>query len=293
MKNSLVYRVRRKCQALAYDILSPEFLSKLYFRIVTGKKLNIANPKTFNEKLQWLKLYYWPKNKNAIVCADKYMVRDYLIQRGYGEYLNELYGVWDNVDDIDWDSLPEQFVLKCNHGCGYNILCPDKSKLDIRETKKLLKRWLKEDFGKFNAEPHYSKMKPYVICEKFLGGNIVDYKFFCFHGEAEFMYMAEGFGEGIGEKISFFDKYGNKAPYKRLDYPAYDRAKKPLGFEKMKELSEELSKEYPFVRVDWFEVDGKIYFGEFTFTPCGCMMVLEPDEKDAEWGKLINIDHLI
>ncbi len=290
MKNSLAYRLRRKCQALAYSVLTPELLSKIYFRIVVGKKLNIKNPKTFNEKLQWLKLYHWPKCEEAIICADKYKVREYLEQRGYGEFLNDLYGAWDNVDAIEWEKLPEQFVLKCNHGCGYNILCPDKSKLDIKETKKLLKRWMKEDFGKFNAEPHYSKIKPYVICEKFLGGNIIDYKYFCFDGRVEFMYVAEGFGEGIGEKISFFDKDGNKATYKRLDYPAYDAAKKPVNFEKMKEMSEELSSEFPFVRVDWFEVDGKIYFGELTFTPCGCMMALEPDSKDDEWGKLININ---
>ena len=289
MKKSLIYNLRRKCQVIAYNILTPEILSKIYFRIVVGKNLNLKNPQTFNEKLQWLKLYYWPQNEDAIICADKYKVREYLMQKGYGEYLNDLYGVWKSADDIDWDSLPEQFVLKCNHGCGYNILCPDKSKLNIEEAKKQLNKWLKEDFSKFNAEPHYAKIEPYIICEKFLGGNIVDYKYFCFNGEAEFMYIAEGFGEGIGEKISFFDKDGNKAPYKRLDYPTYDDVQKPEGFEKMKKMSEELSKDFPFVRMDWFEVDGKIYFGEFTFTPCGCMMKLDPDSKDAEWGKLINL----
>lgn len=293
MKKSLIYKLRRKCQVIAYNILTPEILSKIYFRIVVGKNLNLKNPQTFNEKLQWLKIYYWPHNEEAIVCADKYEVREYLINKGYGEYVNELYGVWKSADDIQWDKLPQQFVLKCNHGCGYNILCPDKSKLDVKETKKLLKSWMKEDFGKFNAEPHYSKIKPYVICEKFLGGNIVDYKYFCFGGKVEFMYVAEGFGEGMGEKISFFDKDGNKAPYKRLDYPVYDAAQKPINFEKMKEMSEELSRDFPFVRVDWFEVDGKIYFGELTFTPCGCMMTIEPDSKDDEWGALIDIKQLV
>lgn len=286
----IIYKIRRKIQVFTYNITSPEFVSKLYFRILLKYKLNLKKPKTFNEKLQWLKLYEWPNNELAIKCSDKYRVREYIKEKNMEKYLNDLYGVWDNADDIDFSQLPQQFVLKCNHGCGYNIICDDVNKIDIKVTKKLLNNWLKEKFGKFNAEPHYDKIEPKIICEKFLGGNITDYKFFCFNGKVEFMYIASGFGNGIEEQISFFDKNGNKAPYKRLDYPVKNDAELPNDFNEMKKLSEELSEDFPFVRVDWFEENGRIYFGELTFTPCGGLMKIEPLEYDLKWGELININ---
>ena len=288
-KRSIFYYIRRKFQILTYDITSPEFVSKIYFKILLKYKLNLKEPKTFNEKLQWLKLYEWPKNYLAIKCSDKYKVREYIDENGMSDYLNELYGVWDNANDIDFNKLPNQFVLKCNHGCGYNIICDDKTKLNLIETKKILNKWLKEKFGKFNAEPHYDKIEPKIICEKFLGGNITDYKFFCFNGKAEFMYIASGFGNGIGEQVSFFDKDGKKAPYRRTDYPVKEDAALPEKFEEMKKLSEELAKDFKFVRVDWFEENNKIYFGELTFTPCGGLMKIDPIKYDMEWGNILNI----
>ena len=289
MGKGFIYNLRRKCQVIAFNLTSPEFMSKIYFRIVLGRKLNLKNPKTFNEKIQWLKLYEWPNNPIAIQCGDKYEVRGYIENMGMGDYLNDLIGVWENVDDINWDELPNQFAIKCTHGCAYNIICPDKSKLNIDEAKKKLRRWMKEDFGKFNAEIHYSKMKPRIICEKFLGGNIVDYKFFCFGGESKFMYIAQGFGTGENEVITFFDENGEKAPFGRSDYPVFNEAKLPERYEEMKVLSEKLAADLPFVRVDWFEVDGKIYFGELTFTPCGGMMKITPYEYEYLWGAWIKI----
>ena len=233
MSKGTFYNLRRKLQVLAYNLTSPEFVSKIYFRLLLKYPLNLKNPQTFNEKIQWLKLYEWPHNPLAIECADKYRVRHYLERKGMGQYLNELLGVWENANDIDFDTLPQQFVLKCNHGCGYNIICKDKSKLDISATRKQLNTWLKEDFGKFNAEPHYSKMKPRIICEEFLDGGetLIDYKFYCFHGKVEFMYIAYGFdGNGLQEQIAFFDANGNKAPYRRTDYPIYQQAQKPASF---------------------------------------------------------------
>ena len=292
MKKSVIYNLRRKCQIVAYRLTSAELMSKIYYRIVLHKKLNLKNPKTFNEKLQWLKLYYFPNNQKAIDCACKYKVREYVKEKGLEDTLNDLYGVYDCVDEIDFDALPNQFVLKCSHGCGYNILCPDKCKLDIENTKRMLNKWMKEDFSEFNAEPHYSKIKPKIICEKYLGGDMVDYKFFCFNGEPEFMYIAKGFGEGEDETISFFDKEGNKAEYKRADFRAYENAKIPESFNSMMEMSRVLSKDFPFVRVDLFEVDGKIYFSELTFTPCGCMMKVDPQEIEEKWGELIDLSNL-
>lgn len=289
MGKSIFYNIRRKCQLIAADILSKETMSKLYFKIVLGEKLNLDNPQTFNEKVQWLKLYEWPNNALAVKCADKYAVREYVKQCGYEELLNDLYGVWDNADDIDWAKLPDQFVLKCNHGCGYNIICPDKSKLDEKATKKQLNKWLKEDFGKFNIEPHYSKIKPKVICEKFLGGNMIDYKFYFFDGEYQFMYIAQGFGEGINESVSFFDKDGKKAAFRRTDYPEFSNAELPQQYENMLKISQKFADDFPFVRVDLFENNGKIYFSELTFTPCGGMMKISPKEYDLAIGKKLNI----
>lgn len=293
MKKNLLYDIRRKGQVLAYKMTSPEFVSKLYFKHLLGYPLNLKDPKTFNEKVQWLKLYEWPNNPIAVQCGDKYTVREYVEKMGLGEYLNDLLYVWDDVNEIDWDALPDQFAIKCTHGCAYNIICSDKSKLDIEDAKKKLRRWMKEDFGAFNAEPHYSKMKPRIICEKFLGGNMTDYKFYVCNGEYKFMYIAEGFGEGIGEKITFFDENGQMAPYRRTDYPVFADAKLPKDFEKMKELSIKLAEGLPFLRVDWFEVDGKIYFGEMTFTPCGGLMKMEPMEQDKIMGDMLDISELI
>lgn len=290
MKKSLIYKIRRKGQIIAYSILGKEVMSKIYFKIVLKKKLDLKNPQSFNEKLQWLKLYRWPKDENAIKCADKYRVREYLQERGYSEYVNELYGVWKNAEDIDWDALPEQFVLKCNHGCGYNILCPDKSKLDIKKTKKQLNQWLKEDFSKFNAEPHYNKIEPRIICEKFLGGNIVNYNIFCCNGKPEFFSVIEGLGGGSDEALTYYYADERKAEFYSAAYPQSEKSL-PACLGKMKEIAAEVAKAFPFVRVDFFEVEGKIYFSELTFTPGGALIPFTPREYDEKLGKLLDISN--
>ena len=258
-----------------------------------GRKLNLSNPRTFNEKLQWLKLYYYPYDQLAINCTDKYLVRDYIERKGLGQYLNEIYGVWDKTDEVNWDLLPDKFVLKCTHGCGYNILCEDKKLINSQDVMKRINGWLKEDFGAFNVEPHYSSLKGLIICEKFLGGDIIDYKYFCFNGKLVFMYIAQGFGKQVNERITFFDDNGHRTPYKRTDYPELEGASLPMEFERMKELSLILASDFPFVRVDWFEVDGVIYFSEMTFTPCGAMMKIDPPDYDKKLGELLDISQWI
>ena len=129
-RDSFLYKVRRKCQVLAHKIISNEAMSKLYFKIVLHKRLNLKNPQTFNEKIQWLKLYHYPKNQLVVNGSDKYAVREYITEKGYGHKLVPLLGVWDKAEDIDWNALPNRFVLKCNHGCAYNIVVSDKDKLD-------------------------------------------------------------------------------------------------------------------------------------------------------------------
>lgn len=289
MKDGVVKRIRRKCQYIAAKIIPDEVLNGIYSKAVIGYKGNIKTPETFNEKMQWYKLYYCANNKLVAQCADKLEVRNFIKSKGCGEYLNELYGAWECVEEIPWKDLPSQFVLKCTHGCAYNIICPDIEKLNINDAKKKLSNWMKEDFGRFNLERHYSHIKPRIICEKYLGGNMTDYKFFCFNGKVQFMYISEGLDHDDTATIAFFDRNGNPAPFRRNDYSVNTNAKIPKEFSLLCELSEKLSDEFPFVRVDWFDVDGKIYFSELTFVPCAGMMPFNPAKYDLECGRLLDL----
>lgn len=257
-------------------------------------KLDLKNPKTFNEKIQWLKLYEWPHNDLVVLCSDKYRVREYLKKNGLHDYENELIGVYENVDEIKWNNLPEKFVLKCTHGCAYNIICTDKSSLDIKKAKKMLNKWLKEDFGKFNAEIHYSRIKPRIICEKYLGDNLQDYKFFCFNGKFKLLYIAiDSESETNREREAFFDENGNLLNLTNADYGLFSEAKLPDNFKELIKISEQLAKPFPFVRVDWYIKDGKTTFGELTFTPSGGMMRFNPSSFDKTFGDWIDITDLV
>lgn len=293
-RDSFIYKIRRKIQVIAHKLFSNEFMSKLYFKIVLKEKLDLKNPRTFNEKLQWLKLYYYPQNDLAVKCADKYRVREYIKDKGYENTLVPLLGAWDNVEDIDWDSLPNKFVLKCNHGCAYNIVCNDKTEFDRIKAKKQLNTWLKEDFGAFNIEPHYSNIKKHKItCEEFLGDNLVDYKFFCFNGIPKFIYVSSDLIHDRQAKIGFFNIEGSKINLKRDDYASIEKIELPSFYNEILEMASKLCKDFPFVRVDFFVTDNKYYFAELTFTPSACMMPFNPKEMDLEWGEMLNIKNLI
>lgn len=289
-RNSILYKLRRKCQVVAFHLLPASFLSKVYFKIVLGKKLNLKNPKTFNEKLQWMKLHYYPNNPLVVQCADKFAVRDYIAQKGYKSTLVPLLGVWEKAEDIEWDKLPQKFVLKCNHGCAYNILCSDKEHLDFKATKKQLNTWMKENFGAFNVELHYSKIQPHMItCEEYLGDCITDYKFFCFNGRPHCMYVSNDLVHDRNAQIGFFHLDGTKMQMRRDDYAEIDSVELPPFFDEMKKMAESLAKDFPFVRVDFFIANDTYYFAELTFTPGGCMMPFNPDRYDLEWGELLDI----
>lgn len=292
-RDSFLYKVRRKCQVLAHKIISNEAMSKLYFKIVLHKRLNLKNPQTFNEKIQWLKLYHYPKNQLVVNGSDKYAVREYITEKGYGHKLVPLLGVWDKAEDIDWNALPKQFVLKCNHGCAYNIVVSDKDKLDKAATVKQLNRWLKEDFGAFNIEIHYSEIKRRVItCEEFLGECITDYKFFCFNGKPHCVYVSTDLIHDRQAQIGFFYLDGSKMPLRRDDYTDIQNVALPPFYDEMKEAAEILCKDFPFVRVDFFVANNTWYFAELTFTPSAGMMPFNPESYDLEWGNLLVIDEL-
>lgn len=289
-RDSILYQARRKAQVLAHKFFSNEVMSKVYFKIVLKKKLNLENPQTFNEKLQWLKLYYYPSNPLVVQCADKYASRAYVQNKGYGDKLVPLLDVWDDAKDINWDKLPKQFVLKCNHGCAYNIVVPDKDELDKTATVKQLNTWLKEDFGAFNIEVHYSQIKHHCItCEAFLGVRITDYKFFCFHGEPKFIYVSNDLIHDRQAQIGFFYLDGSKMPLKRTDYTDIASIELPSFFGEMLEMARTLCADFPFVRVDFFLANNSYYFAELTFTPSACMMPFNPDKYDLAWGKMIDL----
>lgn len=293
-RDSFLYKIRRKGQVVAHKIIPNTTMSKIYFQIVLKKKLNLKNPQTFNEKIQWCKLYYYPRSKRVVTCADKYAVREYIKRKGYGETLTPLLGVWDNANDIEWDKLPDRFVLKCNHGCAYNIVVPDKRKLDKAKATKQLNDWLKEDFGAFNIELHYSKIKPHkVICEEFLGESITDYKFFCFNGEPKYIYVSNDLIHDRQAQIGFFYLDGTKMPLTRDDYTDIPEVKLPTFFDEMTQMAKKLSQDFPFVRVDFFIANGRYYFAELTFTPGAGMVPFNPEKYDLEWGKMLDISEVV
>ena len=258
------------------SLISPTTVSKIRYKNNFGRALNLDNPTEFNEKLQWLKLKRYQNDPLVIQCADKVRVREYVEQCGCGEMLIECLGVYEDPESIPWDQLPEQFVLKCNHGAGYNIVCNDKSNLDIEAAKKQLKEWLKDDYSLTYAEMHYHQIKRKIICEKYIqpedGVLPDDYKVYCFDGEAFCTMLCKEREQEENCKYYFFDKEWNFKPWdSSTAYLKNVSIEKPKQFEKMLAYAEKISKGFPFVRVDLYVMEDKIYFGEMTFTPCGCL----------------------
>ena len=273
---------------------SPLLTSEIYYFTKFHKKINLEKPKTFNEKLMWLKLNDYPYNNLITKCADKYKVREYVKQSGCEEILNNLIAVYDNVDEIDFEKLPDKFVLKCNHAAGYNIICDNKENLDINDTKMKLKKWLKTDYWKYVAELQYKNIDKKIICEDFLESNdknaIEDYKIYCFNGKPLFCMICK---ERNTEKTKYYfmDRNWklmkiNKSVCKNENIKMI---KKPKFIEKMYEYAEKLSKPFKFVRVDLYEYKEKIIFGELTFTPAGCIDNNYTDKAQIELGKMIKI----
>ena len=289
-RNSIFYKARRLGQVVAYHVLPHKLLSKIYYRILIKEKLNLKKPKTLNEKMQWLKLYHYPDNALAVRCTDKYQVREFICEKGLDHKLTKLLGVWEDAKNINWDLLPEKFVLKCTHGCAYNIICKDKNSFDKNVATKQLNKWLKENFAAFNVELHYGKIKPRrIIAEEFLGDKLIDYKFFCFNGEPRFLYISSDLIHDRQAQIGFFDIKGNKIPLVRNDYADIGDMQMPQCFDEMIETAKVLSSDFPFVRVDFFKTEDSYVFAELTFTPSAAMMPLNPKEYDMIWGEMLDI----
>jgi hypothetical protein len=289
--NNLIRNVYFKVNKYFIAILcgvSPVIASKYLYKRTTGKKLNLKNPKDFNEKLQWLKLYW---NDPLIVqCADKYEVREYVKSIGCYELLNELYAVYNNTKEIDWDKLPGSFAMKCTHGCGCNIICADKDKLDKKETLKQLNKWLKTKYGRLAAESHYDKIQPRIICEKYIGENTtlpIDYKIFCFNGKPELVLVCTD--RATGYKRFFLDLNWKPLDLTNDSYSLNFIPDKPTCLENMLIYAEKLSRPFPFVRVDFYDYNGSPILGEMTFTPVGCMATYFTEASLQHLGNMVNL----
>ena len=263
---------------------------KLEYRFVMGKKLNLKNPRTYNEKLQWLKLYN--RKDEYTMMADKYAVREYVEKNIGEEYLIPLIGVWDSVEEIDFDALPHQFALKCNHTSGDGvIICKDKSALDIEKTKKDLKKAMKTDFSLQNREWPYKNIKRKIIAEKYMvdesGTQLKDYKFFCFNGEVKAMFVATD--RGVDTRFDFYDSEFNHLDILNGHENAVKPISKPEGFDEMLTLAEKLSAGLPHIRVDFYDINGKVYFGEVTFYHWSGFTPFEPEDWDYTFGSWIEL----
>ena len=275
------------------SLLSDKAYLKLKYRLAMGKRLNLKNPQSFNEKLQWLKLN--DRNPEYTVMVDKYLVRQYIADKLSEEYLIPLLGVWDDPDEIDFDALPDKFVLKCNHNSGVGMyICKDKSSMDIDKVKKELRRGLKQNYYLHGREWPYKNVPRKIIAEQYMEdektSELRDYKFFAFDGEVKALFIATD-RQKVGEetKFDFFDEDFNHLDFTNGHPNAAILPQKPEKFEEMKVLASRLSKGIPHVRVDFYEVNGKIYFGELTFSHWSGMVPFEPEKWDYTFGNWIKI----
>lgn len=271
------------------DFLPDKKMIQLQYRIKTGRNLNLASPKRYTEKLQWYKLFY--RDPLMTKCSDKYEVRSYVESKGLNNILNPLYGVYDKVASIDFDNLPNSFAIKHTNGSGANIFVENNKETDIEKFKKTLNNWMLKRKSNYGREWCYYNVSSKIIIEKLLerdGDNdLPDYKFFCFNGKVEYLYTMINYVDNHDQgQCSFFNTKFEKLPYRRSEYdPIIKELKKPENFDEMIEIAEKLSEDFPHARVDLYNIDGKIVFGELTFYNASGYTVFSPDEFDYILGE--------
>ena len=276
--------------------ISPRLNTEYYYYKTFGKRINLKQPKTLDEKIQWLKFNTYNNNPLVTTCADKYKVREYVERCGCGEILNELYGVYDDPDEIVWDELPKKFVLKWNFGCGQNFICRDKSCHDEQRVKSILKKWKKEKdvFYKLRSEMQYKNIVPKLLCERLIetedGELPFDYKLYCFNGVPDCVLVCTNRESG-NPVYYFFDKDWTLKRYNKLglEAPADFTLPKPLNYDKLFDYAAKLSKPFPFVRADFYLEFGRITFGELTFTPGAGMDKGRLPSTQILFGNMVNL----
>ena len=270
----------------------PVFYVKRQYKYITHHKLNLKNPVRYTEKLQYLRLFVYPYDELVIKCASRDGAREYLKELGLDRLLIKSYGVFEKFEDIDFDKLPNAFVMKCTHACAFNMIVRNKSKFDKEAARKQFKKWLKTNYGNMTCEKHYSPIKPQIIIEEYLGELEhlpVEYKIHVFNGVAKSMYVVTG----RGEDIRYNNYYIDWTPFdgsqfngwKKTDYELTP----PSNWTEMIKIAEQLGKKFPFVRVDLYNINGKIYFSELTFTPAKGTLILDDDKCDFVMGEWLDI----
>ena len=281
---------------------------KRQYMLLFGKEINLENPETFNEKLQWLKIYQ--RDPVMSIMSDKYRVREFLKERGCGQYLNELYGVYNNIEELinDLDSFPDQFVVKVNHNCGGVYIVRDKKRINFHKLYELEKMLSINNYTKTiskrlslsgkmgneffrQCEWNYKNIEPCLIVEKYLenyNNSLYDYKLFCFNGEVK--YIQVDIDRFTNHKKCFYDINWEKQPF-TIKHPMSDKKiPKPLNFDKMVEIAEMLSAGYPHLRVDMYNIEGNIIFGEFTFYHGSGVYKFYPEYWDMKFGEFIDLN---
>ena len=280
-----------------YNLMSNEtFAQKKYMKKI-GKKLDLKNPQTFDEKLWWIKFNY--HNPLITMCSDKYWAREYVRLCGYEDILIDLYGVYDKFEDIDFDNLPDTFFIKTNHDSGHNIIYDKSKPFDFKKNKKLFNRALRHNFYYNNREWGYKNVEPKIICEKVLkdpqNNTLNDFKIFCINGKVKYVTVNLSSSHEDGSHCdtvqkNVYDKKFNYIPVRFSDDNFDPKlVKKPKNLEKMIEIAEKLAAPFPEVRVDLYNVDGKIYFGELTFYHNGSYNDSDPENFLIEMGQEIKI----
>lgn len=266
---------------------SSELIVRKVYYSAFRKEPDLVNPQTFNEKLNWMKLYWY--DNNAAICSDKYLVREYVESKGLGFLLNELYAVYDDPDDISLDDLPKRFVLKATHDSGHVICCYDKREFNLNSAKRKLKRWLIVDYEYISGEWAYATRHKRVVCEKYLedinNSELLDYKFFCFNGKPEIIFFCSDRTNHV--KSDFYDTEWNLLPFRWIYEPSGKVFPRPKNLNKMIEYARILSEGFPFVRADFYNIDGIIYFGELTFFHGGGVGWFDPEIVDKQLGDRI------
>lgn len=271
-------------------LLSDKLYLQFRYRLVIGKKLHLKHPQTFNEKLQWLKLY--DRRPEYTVMVDKVKAKEYVASKIGEEYIIPTLGVWEDPDDIDFDALPDQFVLKCNHSSGGLCICTDKRKLDIPKVKEELRKGLRDNYYLHGREWPYKDVPRRILAEKFMvdesGTELKDYKVFCFNGEPEVVEV--DYDRFIEHKRNIYDKKWKFVEI-QIEYPNDEShfIDRPEKLEEMLELARCLSAGIPHVRVDFYSISGRLFWGELTFFHGAGMETFKPEVWNLKWGKLIKL----
>lgn len=298
MNKTLLLEILRKPSLLLYALDMKEIIrlpDKIYLKILyeykMKKKLDLSNPKTFNEKIQWLKLY--DRNPEYTNMVDKYEAKKYVANIIGEEYIIPTLGVWDKFEDIDFEKLPNQFVLKPTHTSGDVFICKDKKNLDIETARNKMNKWLKRNYFYCGREWPYKNVKPKIIAEIYIKNKgevgLKDYKFMCFNGKVKCSFVCSNRNSEEGLNVDFYDLNWNKMPFTRHYPNSKENIRKPINYELMIKLSEKLATDIPFVRVDFYEVDGKIYFGELTFYPGSGFEEFSPEKYDKILGDWLEL----